>query len=405
MIRKFFYVLTALLMGLSAAHAQTDSLRYSVSGTVRDARSGSSLQSVNVFMQGRHHATVTNADGEFTLKSDIPIEYINFSHIGYRNASIPAEGGYLNVMLEPTSIAIAPAMVVSAEPRLLVLEAMRHIPDNYTAEDELLRCFYRETLQKRQRYIYVSETVARLFKTPYTRGVFRDAAAIEKSRVVLSQRKRDTLSVKFLGGPTQATEFDVVKNREILLSERELAYYRLEMGEPVSIGGRPNLTVKISPSAVLSYPLYYGTIYIDSETYAFSRLELSLDMQDENKATGVMLIKKPFGLRFHPRELSVTLDYRKDGDRWRINYLRSVLRFACDWRKRLVHTNYTSVNELVVTDKLPEAVPIPRNEQFRSRDALSDKAALFTDPDFWKAYNIIEPSTSLEHAVERLIKR
>ena len=405
MIRKFFYVLPALILGLCTAHAQTDSLRYSVSGTVRDARSGGSLQSVNVFMQGRHHATVTNADGEFTLKSDIPIEHVNFSHIGYRNASIPAEGGYLNVMLEPTTIPIAPALVVSAEPRLLVLEAMHHIPDNYPAEDELLQCFYRETLQKRQRYIYVSEAVARIFKTPYSRGVFRDAAAIDKSRVLLSQRRKDTLSVKFLGGPAQATGFDVVKNRDILLNETELSYYKLEMGDPIVIGGRTNLTVKISPSAYLSYPLYYGTLYIDSETYAFSRIELSLDMQDENKATNVMLIKKPMGLRFHPRELSVTIDYRKDGDRWRINYLRSVLRFACDWRKRFVHTNYTSVNELVVTDKLPEAVPIPRAEQFRIRDALSEKAALFTDPDFWKAYNIIEPSTSLEHAVERLIKR
>ena len=33
-----------------------------------------------------------------------------------------------------------------------------------------------------------------------------------------------------------------------------------------------------------------------------------------------------------------------------------------------------------------------------------DKAPLFQDPDFWKDYNIIEPSESLEHAVARLRK-
>ncbi|MBQ2324175.1 MAG: hypothetical protein II379_06270, partial [Oscillospiraceae bacterium] len=43
------------------------------------------------------------------------------------------------------------------------------------------------------------------------------------------------------------------------------------------------------------------------------------------------------------------------------------IRFACDWRKRLFRTHYTAVNELVVTDVCPEAVPIPRKERFRSR--------------------------------------
>ena len=60
------------------------------------------------------------------------------------------------------------------------------------------------------------------------------------------------------------------------------------------------------------------------------------------------------------------------------------------------------VNELVVTDVREPAVPIPRAEAFRTVDILSDKAAEFQDPDFWKDYNIIEPTESLEHAIGRL---
>ena len=78
------------------------------------------------------------------------------------------------------------------------------------------------------------------------------------------------------------------------------------------------------------------------------------------------------------------------------------MRFACDWRKRLFRTHYTAINELVVTDVRPEAIPIPRKERFRTTDFLTDKAREFYDPDFWAGYNIIEPSESLEHAVERL---
>lgn len=409
---KLVILLAALSLAVPSAFAQEpapeqvqDSLRYSVSGKVRDAHNGASLQFVNVVVPGRLYATVTNADGEFTIKSDIPITGLNFSLLGYKTLSVPASESYLKVALEPDALRLAPAVVVAGDPRTLVREAMERIRDNYMDRDELLKCFYRETLQKRQRYIYVSEAVARVFKTSYAYGVYRDASALEKSRVLLSQRKSDTLSVKFLGGPSQAADFDVVKNADILLSNEELNLYSMQMGSPVMINDRLNHTVNISPASEVEYPLYFGTLFIDAESHAFTHIELSLDMRDEQKATRSVLVSKPAGLRFHPREMSVVIDYRLEGERWRLNYFRSVIRFSCDWRKRLLHTNYTSINELIVTDKYPEALPIPRKEQFRHRDALSEKAAFFADPDFWKDYNIIEPSTSLEHAVDKLMKR
>lgn len=402
--KGLFVALLSVILAVSAA-AQTENLRYSVSGKVRDSHTGAALQFVNVFMEGRHYATVTNSDGSFTLKSDIPIDSLNFSYLGYQSKVIKVGSEYLNVSLIPSSLSIDPAVVLAAQPRAMLMEAIRRIPENYSAEDELLQCFYRETMQKRQRYVYVSEAVSKLFKTDYSRNVFRDAAALEKSRVLISSRLRDTLSVKFLGGPSQAVNFDVVKNPSILLNAEELSYYKLEMGAPAMIDGRLNLTVILYPAVERDYPLYYGALYIDSETYAFSRIELSMDMRNETKAIRDILVRKPLGLQFHPKELSLVIDYRLEGGRWRIGFYRSLIRFSCDWRKRLLHTNYTSVNELVVTDKYPVATPIPRAEQFKTRDALSEKAGLFTDPDFWKDYNIIEPSVSLEHAVGRLMKK
>ena len=405
MKNRLLYFLAAALMLLTAlaASAQTDSLAYSVGGRVRDSRNGLPIQYVDVTTGGRRYSTVTNADGSFVLKSDTPIEQLTFSRLGYSSVSMPVSSANINVSLSPAAYRLDPAMVLSAEPRMLVNEAISRIPSNYPAKEELLQCFYRETMQKRQRYIYVSEAVAKLYKTPYSRSVYRDAAALEKSRVLISSRKRDTLSVKFLGGPTQATDFDVVKNPYILLNREELFRYKLEMGTPEEIDGRMNYTVRLSPGTEVPYALYYGVLYIDMETYAFSRIELSMDMSDEAKATRDMLVRKPAGLRFHPREMTVTIDYRKDGDVWRLGFFRSLLDFSCDWRKRLLHTSYTSVNELVVTGLNPNPAPIPRQAQFRSHEALSEKAELFTDPDFWKDYNIIEPSVSLEHAVGRLL--
>ena len=131
-------------------------------------------------------------------------------------------------------------------------------------------------------------------------------------------------------------------------------------------------------------------------------MDLSLDMRDEAKATQAILRKKPAGLRFHPKEASILINFREDDGRYRLGYMRTTMRFDCDWRKRLLKSNYTSINELVITDLYPQAEQITRQEAFRTTESLSDMTDLFTDPEFWKDYNIIEPSTSLEHAVDKL---
>ena len=87
-----------------------------------------------------------------------------------------------------------------------------------------------------------------------------------------------------------------------------------------------------------------------------------------------------------------------------MSYFRSEIQFNCDWKKRLIATSYSVVNELVITDLRADVQPISRADMFKSSDILSEKSAEFSDPDFWDAYNIIEPSESLEHAIGKLKK-
>ena len=172
------------------------------------------------------------------------------------------------------------------------------------------------------------------------------------------------------------------------------------------VDDRRQIVIGIYPARNLEYALHQGRIYIDQETLAFTRLELSLDMADSEKATRVMLVRKPADIRFKPKEMSILLDYKMEGDKNRLSYVRTVFRFECDARKRLWHTDFTAVAEMVVTNRYngADAVPITRAESFRSSDMLADKSQMYYDPDFWKDYNIIEPTESLEHAIDRLKK-
>lgn len=410
-LKKLLLSAAALLLAVPGLFAQADSLRlgFTVRGTVVDALSGHAMESVHVSVPERNYATVTNADGDFVIKSDRPIGTLVFSYVGYKTAYQRTGEGNMRVRLTPESIQLAEARIISADPLEVVRSAIFQIPQNYSSRPELLECFYRETIRKGSRYTYISEAVSRMYKGSYrSAGLHADRTALEKSRVLLSQKKRDTLSVKMQGGPTVATTFDLVKNRNLLLNEEDLDLYLFQMETPTYVEDRLQFVISFQPRdpREVEYALFGGVLYIDSEQLAFTRIELSLDMSDKAKATRMMLVKKPLSLRFTPREERIVIHYRRGEDlKWRMGYFRSTMRFACDWRKRLFQTQYTAVNEMVVTDLREPAVPITRGEMFRSSDILDEKAAEFMDPDFWEDYNIIEPSESLEQAIGRLKKQ
>lgn len=406
--RRFYLLLTMWLLSLAMLGQAHDDLTFVISGEVRDNHSGKKLENVNVTAPQRHLATVTNSDGRFTLKTVSRPDYITVSHVGYRTQRVPLGTTVtgLKIRLTPVNIQLNDITVTNLDPQVVLAEAMGRIPDNYSRQPELMQCFYRETAKKRNKFISVSEAVVELFKSSYEYGPGPDRVAIVKGRTLVSQKASDTLGLRMQGGPTEVIFLDVVKNRGLILDKDELTHYELKMGDPVSIDDRLQLVVKANPNDdMLPYALYHATFYIDVETLAFTRAELSLDMSDKNKATRLMLVKKPRGVHFKPKELSLLVNYRYDEGVSHISYIRSSMQFNCDWKRRLFSTGYTTVNEMVVTDHRPcDKDPIDRKDAFKQRDSFLQMVNNFNDPDFWRAYNIIEPTESLEKAINKLKK-
>lgn len=398
------FVGLALSVFSAAARPDTLSLAYTVKGQVIDASDGSRMSAVNIRVVGRSFATVSNSDGAFVIRSDQPIRQLVFSYVGYRILYQPVYGESLTVRLVPENYSLDPSSIISGYPMEIVRSAVSLIPSNYPSRPELLKCFYRETLQKRGRYISVAEAVSRLYKTSYYGGEFGERVALDKSRFLVSQRKRDTLSVKLMGGPTLPITADAVKSGDLLLNDILKGLYLLDMGSPTYIDDRLQFVINFSPAGDYDFALFNGTLYIDREKLFITRVEMSLDVSNPALATRQLLRKKPAGLRFTPKEMSFVISYAYDGELCRIQYYRTILRFNCDWKKRMIATNYTVTNETVVTDVVRPVVPVTKAEQFRSTDFMSDKAAEYFDPEFWQGYNIIEPSESLEHAAKKLQK-
>ena len=392
-----------LLLAPLAVYAQ----QMVVSGSVVDDKTGEALGQVSV-SAGRV-SVVTNEDGDFTLKLSEKPEKISISHVGYKTRYLNVTKGQsenLKVRLRPATIQLREIVVVNEDPRELVETAISKIPENYTMVPEMLKGFYRETAMKRKHYIYVAEGVEDMYKTPYDRSINRDRVAIVKGRRLLSQKSSDTVGIKVMGGPVQAVLMDLVKNRDFLLNKEEMDAYRFTMGVPEYINDRQQYVIYMEPSWITEYALYHGKIYIDCERLAFTRIELELDMSDKEKATKTMLVKKPLGVKFKPRELTSVVDYRYDDGVTRISYLKNTFRFNCDWKKRLFATSFTATCEMVVTDSSSSDIhPIGSRSSFDSRDSYYDKVEYFLDPDYWSSYNIIEPSESLDKAIQKLVSK
>ena len=376
-----------------------------VGGTVIDEKTGRPLSQVSVSV-GRI-SVVTNEDGAFTLKLAEMPRSVTVSHLGYKTKKVTLEAGKtesLKIRLQPTIIQLREVVVRTGNPRELVDIAIKKIPDNYSRQPELLKAFYRETAMKRKHFIYVAEGVEDMYKTSYTRGIGRDRVAIIKGRRLLSQKQGDTLGLKVMGGPVLPVQLDVVKNYELLLNPEELDAYSYSWGTPEFINDRLQMVVLIEPKYKKDWALYHGKLYIDNERLAFTRIELSLDMSDKEKATRTMLVRKPIGVRFKPRELTCVVDYRYADGVTRSSYLRNIFKFNCDWKKRLFSTSFTATCEMAVTDRQTENVqPIVSRNSFDSRDSYYDKVEYFMDPEYWSNYNIIEPSESLDKAIRKLV--
>ena len=410
MKKRMLISMVALWMLIVSAWAQG----LLVTGIVKDKETRQVLANVNVSVQGSNVGTVTNADGVFSLKvsQEELGRGVQISHIGYQNLFLPADAltstsKRPTIWLTPTTFTLDMVNVYGGDPHELVEKALRKIPQNYSDHDHLFSAFYRETIQKRKRYIGISEAVLDAYKTDYkVRDITHDRVQILRGRRLQSQKSSDTLAVKIAGGPNMPVYLDVVKNGDELLNVNMLHCYRFAMQISMSIDNRMQYVVAFEPRVVLEHPLYRGLLYIDQQTLAITRAEFQLDMTDAEKAARYILRKKPTGLRFKLQEVSYLVTYRYQDGKSYLNYLRNNIRFKCDWKKRLFSSTFTTSTEMVMVDRndRPEE-RIRMKDAFKQREVFYDVVDVYWNEDFWKDYNIIEPTESLESAVKKLKKQ
>lgn len=405
--------LVLIFMATTATGQETKRSRnVTITGIVKDLENKKRLGYVHIVSQRNNLATMTNRNGKFTLKADsscFPLT-LELSHIGYRKYKIQIDTPQakdLQIGMIPHPIMLDETIVLPNNARFIVEKAIENIVHNYPAKKCLMKGFYRETVQKKKRYINLSEAITNIYKTNYYTGSpSDDKVEIVKSRRIISHKPTDTLAVKLSGGPTLNIWLDIVKNPEILLNRKMLDGYHFTLTSPEIIDDKLTHVIRFQPNGYLPNALYEGKLYINPTNLSFVRAEFNLSLKNKAEATQTILTRKPMGLRFNLQEVSYIVSYREQNGKTVLNYVRNQIRFKCDWKRKLFGTSYTILSENLITDweEISSTQLLP-NKTFKQHKTIYDLAPANWDKDFWKEYNILEPEVSLEKAIQKLKKQ
>lgn len=172
---KIAGLLAAVIMITLAAPSWSQDVKdyITIKGVVKDKVTRRALEFVNISVPGSNIGTVTNINGEFSIKikDSLNAKNIKISHLGYSNHTQHIRKEDMNdvqIFLTPNENLLEEITVLGFDAEALVRRAMSKIETNYSPNTALLEGFYRETIRKRRTYINVSEAIIEIYKTPYS---------------------------------------------------------------------------------------------------------------------------------------------------------------------------------------------------------------------------------------------
>ncbi len=379
-------------------------------GKVCDNKTGDGLAFATIAIEGTNIATVTNSEGYFTLKvpTQSGIENLNVSYIGYKQKKLAIKD--LNakknlIELDLQEVSLNEVDVFPTDPHQLINEVLSKKNQNYTQDENLMTAFYRETIQKRKKYASLSEAVVEVYKQAYNSNR-EDAVRLLKSRKSADYKKLDTVLFKLQGGPYNTLMLDIMKDPYMILSLDMIDMYDFKMESFTKEDEKILYVISFKQKAFVEDPLFYGKLYIDSESLAIVSASYNINTENKQKSSELFIKKKPFRADVYPTKANYLIKYKEKDGKWLYNYSRGEVSFKVDWHKKLFNTTYSTCSEMAVTDwKKTETKTFKASDKIKPNVIMRDTDTGFADTEFWGDYNVIEPEKSIESAIKKIQKQ
>jgi hypothetical protein len=277
--------------------------------------------------------------------------------------------------------------------------------ENYINEHSMMTAFYRETIKKGRSYVSLSEAVISIQKQPYTSGR-SDRVSLFKGRKTSDYSKLDTLVFKLQGGPYTTLLLDVVKNPYLIFTDDMFGNYEFNLVNITRVDEKLIYVMEFKQLSHIRAPLFYGKLYIDTESLAITSASFNLNISNKNEAAAMFIKRKPAGAKVYPTEASYLVNYREKDGKWYLGYSRGQITFKINWKRKVFNSTYASTVEMAITDwELVKTKPFRTSERMKTNIIMSEDITGFSDKKFWGEYNYIEPEKSIESAIRKIQKK
>ena len=407
-ILKISWVFVFLFLSYISIQAQGSQEYTEYKGEVIDSNTKKPLVFADLNVDGTNISTVTNTEGDFALKvpNNLTKSTVTISFLGYKKQSIPLfdlKGRNAKISLTPSITQLTQVNInAPKDAESLVRAMLEKKGDNYINEQAIMTAFYRETIKKRRKNASLSEAVVEIYKQPYV-SQRNDAIKLIKARKSTNYSRLDTLALKLQGGPFSALYADMIKYPEFIFNQESMNDYDFTFGKATEVNNRQVYVVSFKQKPGETYPLYFGKLYIDSETYALASAVYNLNVENRELAGAMFIRKKPRRVTVYPTQAAYRVDYRTNKGRWYYGYSNIQLTFKVNWKNKLFNSSYTLQSEMAITDWKTNSTGKNRPKKaLRPSVILADEASGFSEPEFWGQYNIIEPEKSIENAIRKI---
>lgn len=380
-------------------------------GIVTDATNSTPLPYASVMVEGNNMSTVTNTDGEFSLKVPeyLKNNYLLVTFIGFQNERIriSAFGNDVrSISMRIAEVGLSEVKIVFKDAEELMRTVFDLKKENYVTEPTLMTAFYRETIKLRKAYVSLLEAVVDVYKYPVT-SIRDDMASLYKVRKKTDYTRLDTLVLKLAGGPYNTLYLDVMKYLDYTFTRQMFNNFDFKALPTAMVDNHPVYVVDFKQKSYVKEPLFYGKLYIDAVNLAMFNASYDMNLDDVKQATSLFILSKPDAAEVEVTKAHYQVSYLLRDGKWYMSYGRVEMNFKVNWKRKLFNSTYETVFEMAVTDwKSDSGGKWTRShDRLKPNTVIAEEAEGFTDVDFWGTENIIEPDKSIEIAIGKIQKK
>ncbi|MEI6748243.1 MAG: carboxypeptidase-like regulatory domain-containing protein [Bacteroidota bacterium] len=382
-------------------------LNITIRGHIFDNQDKKPIPYVSIGIQEQNIGTISNTDGYFIVK--VPAKssgaMLIISHPGYQSQGIPVKllnEQIADIYLDRKIISIQEVIIRFIDPASIVAKAMQMRKVNNSLVPVYMTTFYREGVQKNERFISYSEAVFKVYKSSFEHSEQADQVKLLKSRKVQNINPNDTSLVKLKAGILAGLQLDIVKCIPGFLDEAEFASYTYTYSDLISYNNQNAYAITFVQNKGIEEPLFTGTLYIDKESFAILAADFEINPRYLNKAADYLIVKKSRQLIVKLEKIRYSINYMAFNGRYYISHARCDIHIKTRIRNHLSLDNFSTFLETATCHiDTANVYRFGKQEIIKPNVVFSDTPYIY-DETFWGDYNIIAPEEKLSKALSRL---